>query len=201
MSAQHSSDTPEHGSPLEFVELAHATWNDVPDLDPASGEQWNGLVRARRVITEAENFWTTPWVAGAPAPNRLRTHWQRAPRELAGITVFFNPPGERTGKLVARAWCALDWYFSLGWVRSAVWVGFNVEQLSRLQRVGATSHPLQHVTLVPSMRHNYRVDAEHVGEDAPHASFVTLLTRSAAEIETFAALGSQLGHVVNGDRR
>jgi hypothetical protein len=200
VSAQHSSDTAEHGSPPEFVELAHATFGE-PDLDPASGPEWNGLVRARRVITKAENFWRTPWVEGAPAPRKLRTDWRKPPPDIGGITVFFNPPGERSGVLVARAWWALDGYFRLGWVRSAIWIGFNVEQLSRLQRVGARSHPLEHVTLIPRTRHDYRVDAETIGDQAPHASFVTLLTRDAREIETFAALASQLGHVINGDRR
>jgi len=199
-SAQHSTVTDEHGSPSEFVELARAVYGD-PDLDPASSPEWNGLIRAKRIITEAEGFWQTPWVEGAPAPNRLKTTPTKPPWVSGGITVLFNPPGDRKGVQVSRAWWALAEYFELGWVRSAVFIGFNVEQLSRLQRVDARTHPLQHVTLVPSSRHNYRTSATTIGTDAPHASFVTLLSRSPREIAIFAAQASLLGHVVNGDRR
>jgi hypothetical protein len=207
VNAQHSMQTNEHGTPPEFVALGHAVFGE-PDLDPASSAQWNGLIRAKRVITKAEGFWKTPWIAGAPAPNRLKTQPEPAPwavpsimYDCAAISVIANPPGDRKGVNVARMWWALTEYFALGWIRAALYIGFNVEQLSRLQRVGARTHPLQHVTLIPSYRHDYRIDAETVGEDAPHASFVTLLSRSSREIETFAALGSELGHVVNGDRR
>lgn len=199
--------TDSHGTPPQFVGLAHAVFGE-PDIDPASAPEWNGLVRAKRIITKDEGYWPTPWVVGAPAPNRLKTQNERAPwavpsiaYECGAITALVNPPGDKRGKNVARMWWALTEYFELGWIRAAVYIGFNVEQLSRLQRVGARSHPLQHVTLVPSYRHDYRVDEQTVGEDAPHASFVTLLSRSSREIEIFAALGSELGHVVNGDRR
>lgn len=207
MNAQHSMLTDSHGTPPQFVALGHAVFGD-PDLDPASAPEWNGLIRAKRIITKAEGFWKTPWIDGAPAPNRLKTQGQLAPwpvpsiaYDSGAISVLCNPPGDRKGVNVARMWWALTEYFALGWIRSALYIGFNVEQLSRLQRVGARSHPLEHVTLVPSYRHDYRVDEENVGEDAPHASFVTLLSRSSREIEIFAALGSELGHVVNGDRR
>ena len=202
MNAQHSMITDEHGSPPEFVELAHAVYGD-PDLDPASSPEWNGLIRAKRIITKAEDFWKTPWVEGAPAPNRLKTHPVRPPWPIGGggIKTFKNPPSDRKGQKVARMWWALAEYFALGWIRTGVYVGFSVEQFSRLQRIGARSHPLQHVTLVPDHRHGYRDGVDTIGEDPTHASFVTLLSRSSREIEIFAALGSELGHVVNGDRR
>ncbi len=202
MSAQHSSDTPEHGTPPKFVELVHATFGR-PSVDPCSSAEWNRLVGAHRVITESENGLHTPWFIGAPAPNRMLTNTAEAPEHHGCWTAMVNPPGERTGELVARFWCALAEYFHRRWCTSGIWIGFNVEQLARLQRVGARSHPLQHVTLVPAKRENYRPSPRSldVGEDAPHASFVTLLSRDPLEIERFVALGSQLGHVINGDRR
>lgn len=200
MTAQHSMLTDEHGSPPEFVELAHAVYGD-PDLDPASSPEWNGLVRAKRIITAHEDFWRTEWAEGAVSPNRLKTLGRARPPHRDAVTVLFNPPSDPKGRHVARAWWALTEYFELGWVRAAIYIGFNVEQLSRLQRVEARTHPLQHVTLVPSNRHNYRTSATTIGTDAPHASFVTLLSRSSREIAIFAAQASLLGHVVNGDRR
>jgi hypothetical protein len=204
MSAQHSCATPEHGTPAKIIDLARATLGGI-DLDPASSPQWNRFVCARRIITAKQNGLHTPWFTGAPAPLRLGTDktepWclptclelgTRPPRN----TVFLNPPGDKRGELVARFWCALAEYYRRYWVTSAIWVGFNVEQLARLQRVGAVSHPLEHTTLIPRERIAYRDTPTTIGEDPSHASFVTLLSDSASEIETFAALGSELGHVV-----
>lgn len=198
--AQHSMITDEHGTPPEFVRLARETMGRIA-LDPASSAQWNQNIGATRIITEQEDFRSVPWFLGAPKPDELRKTQRRATARDERGPVIFNPPGDRRGKLVAAGWRILTDHFRLGWATSAVWIGFNVEQLSRLQRVGATSHPLEHVTLVPRERENY-VDG-HTGElqeDAPHASFVTLLTRSRREIEIFVALASELGHVVNAER-
>jgi hypothetical protein len=202
MNAQHSAKTDQHGSPPSFVTLARTTMGRI-DVDPASSAMWNENIGAARFITKQQNGLRTPWFPGAPAPLELRTRARRpTPARDEPGTVLLNPPGDRRGALVAAFWWALAEYFAWGWATSAVYIGFSVEQLARLQRVGARSHPLLHVTLVPAKRENY-VDAEtgELQEDATHASFVTLLSRSAAEIETFVGLGSELGHVVNGDRR
>lgn len=201
MSAQHSLKSHDHGSPPEFVDLAHRTIG-LPTVDPASSPKWNGFVQASRIITAAQGFTKTPWFAGAPAPLQLRVDQKRPAAGDETGTAFFNPPNDKRGELVAAAWWALAEYFHLGWVTAGIYVGFNVEQLSRLQRVDARSHPLQHVTLVPAKRRDYRDGSTtKLQEDAPHASFVTLLSRNARQIETFAVLGRELGHVVNGDRR
>ena len=201
MTAQHSMITDEHGSPPSFVNLARAVMRGI-DVDPASSAIANRNVRATRFIDAKQDFRVTPWFEGAPAPNRLRTNPARAPSSHTKGRTFGNPPSDKRGVLVARFWWLFVEYFELGWITSGIYVGFNVEQLSRLQRVGARSHPLEHVTLIPRKREDY-IDLEtgELQEDAPHASFVTLLSRSSREIETFAALGSELGHVVNGDRR
>lgn len=202
-SAAHLLQSHDHGSPPEVIALARVTMGRI-DVDPASSAKWNERIGAARIITAEQNFARTPWFAGAPAPLQLRTNQLRP---IAGSkhepeTVFCNPPNDKRGDLVASAWWALAEYFKLGWARSAVYVGFNVEQLSRLQRVSAASHPLEHVTLVPAKRIDYLDGATlRLQEDAPHASFVTLLSRNPREIETFACLGGKLGHVVNGDRR
>jgi hypothetical protein len=196
--AAHSSATPEHGTPPEFVAIARAVLGAI-DVDPASSPTWNHAVQARRVITAQENGLRTAWFAGAPRPRELLTSTQRPP--AAPGTAIVNPPGERSGALVAAFWLALAMYWHRGWCRSAVWVGFNLEQLGRLQRVGAPSHPLQHVTLLPMRRTGYMRAPNVRGGQPPHSSYLTLLTRDPREVEAFAALGRELGHVVNGDRR
>lgn len=209
MTAQHSMDSDEQGTPPAFIRLARETMGGI-DLDPASSPEWNEHVGATRIITKAENALRTPWWPDAPAPLELLTSTLRPirPAISAGVEVerfrrvICNSPSDRRGELVAAFWRAITGYFHAGWITSGVWIGFNVEQLSRLQRVGARSHPLQHVTLIPRERADYRdPETGELQDDAPHASFVTLLTRSRREIETFATLGAELGHVVNGERR
>ncbi len=194
---QHSAATDQHGSPPEVIAVIHGTFGGPPDLDPASSPEWNDLMQARRIITAEEDFRVTPWVPGAPAPNRLRTDRRVAPAGHT-CTVGLNPPGDPRGELVAFAWLTLVEYYLRGWITAAVWVGFSLEQLSRLQRVGARSHPLRHPTVVPSERVAYRRTLTELGADPPHASYFTLLSREPRQIALFAALGSELGCVTNG---
>ena len=196
-SSQHSAATDQHGTPLEVVTLIHLTLGGPPDLDPATSPAWNDLMQARRIITAEHDALVTPWHPDAPAPNRLKTDRRSAPPGHA-MTVAINPPGDPRGGLVAAFWRVLVEYYLGGSVTAAVWVGFNVEQLSRLQRVGARSHPLRHPTCVPMERISYRRTLTKLGEDPPHASFITLLSRDQRQIETFAAAGAELGCVTNG---
>lgn len=204
VTAQHTSSTNQHGSPAEFVLLAHRTMGGV-DVDPASCPAWNQLVQATRVITEAEDGLKTPWFSGAPTPleaielARGCVPHLHPPLVRAVRRVFLNPPGDEDGELVPLFWRALAAYFALGWATSAVWIGFNLEQLARLQRVGAVSHPLLHTTLLPAKRRGYRPKASSlaVAKSPPHASFVSLLSRDPRECELFTSLGRKLGHVTS----
>ncbi len=194
---QHSSKTPEWGSAARIGVFARAVIGEI-DVDPASSEKWNCVVGAHRFIAKRENGLRTPWVTGAPPPHQLVA--KRRVAKAARHTAFLNPPGNKTGTLVAGFWRALATYHELGWISSAVYVGFSVEQLARLQRVGAPSHPLEHATLVPSRRLHYSVRPGVAGEQPGHASFVTLLSTSRAEVDRFVRLGAELGHVTLGDR-
>jgi hypothetical protein len=151
-------------------------------------------MQAGRILTAEDDALVTPWCDGAPAPNRLGTDRRVAPPGHV-CTVGLNPPGDPRGELVAAFWRILVEYYLRRWVTSAVWIGFSLEQLSRLQRVGARSHPLRHPTCVPNERIAYRKSLTELGDQPTHASYVTLLSRDSRQIETFAALGSELGCV------
>lgn len=197
--AQHTMESAEHGSPPAFVDLARRTMGGI-DLDPMSSERWNRRVGAKRFITKEQSAFRTPWTDGAPIVLELRTNPVRGFGER--LRVFLNPAGDKSGDVVAQAWFGLTTLYVREWVSSAIWVGFNVEQLARLQRVGAPTHPLAEMTLVPPERTDYIDElTDRAQKDAPHASFVTLLSRDPRERERFAGLAGQLGHVVNGDRR
>jgi hypothetical protein len=200
MNAQHSMLSDDHGTPPEFVAIARAVLGIV-DLDPTSSEKWNRTICATRIITAEQNALVTPWFEGAPAPSELVTDRRVAPAHHIRGRTFCNFPNDKRGKLVARLWTTLVEYYFRGWVTCAVYVGFSVEQLSRLQRVGARAHPLVWPTCIPRSRHNYLDgDALELQEDAPHASFLTLLSRDRDQVERFTAFASELGTVVNGDR-
>lgn len=191
--------THDHGTPDAIIALARATFADGIDLDPASDAKWNdrpGGIAARRIITEQEDARVTRWFPDAPLPMRLGTDRRCAPRDVAGWTLFCNPPNNKRGDLVNFFWKTIVEYWLRGWCRSAIYVGFNLEQAAKLQRVGARSSPLKHPTIVPAERPEY-LDGETMRPQTEplHASFITLLSNTPSEIRTFCALGKELGDV------
>lgn len=193
--------THDHGTPLDIVALMHATFGREPDLDPCSHPKWNEQVRARRIITEEMDARVAEWFSGAPLPSRLLTDRRCRPDGEAGELVHCNPPNDAGGDLVSFFWLTLVEYWKRGWIRSVFYVGFNIEQLARNQRIGARSSPLRHPTIVPALRPRYLDGKTREPQAQPmHASFITLLSHDWREIRTFSALGRELGDVVNGDR-
>lgn len=196
-----ASLTHDHGTPLDVVALMHEVYGRDPDLDPATHPKWNEQIRAKRIITEEMDAGVSEWFPGAPLPNRLGTDRRCLARELDGELVHCNPPNDGPGDLAAFFWVTCVEYFLRGYARSVFFVGFNIEQLARNQRIGARSSPLRHPTIVPAERPRYLDGVTQKPQTQPmHASFITLLSHTPREIQTFASLGKQLGDVVNADR-
>lgn len=190
--------THDHGTPLDIVALMHEVFQGVPDLDPASHPKWNELVRSRRIITEEMDARVASWFDGAPLPHRLLTDRRCRPAGEAGELVHCNPPNDADGELASFFWRANVEYWKRGWSRSVFYVGFNIEQLARNQRIDARSSPLRHPTIVPADRPRYLDAVTLQPQKSPmHASFITLLSHDHNEIRRFAALGRELGDVVN----
>lgn len=193
--------THDHGSPLHFVALMHEVYQRDPDLDPATHPKWNDQIRARRIITEEMDARVAEWFPDAPLPNRLLTDRRCRPDGEDGEFIHCNPPNDANGSLASFFWLTCVEYWMRGWAGSVFYVGFNIEQLARNQRIGARTSPLRHPTIVPAERPRYLDASTLQPQKQPmHASFITLLSRSPREIQTFAALGRELGDVVNGDR-
>lgn len=190
--------THDHGTPLGLVGFMHEVFGSTPDLDPASHPKWNEHVKAKRIITEEQDARTSPWFAEAPLPHRLLTDLRCLPDDRDGEIVHCNPPNDADGKLAAFFWLTIVEYHLRGYIRAALFVGFNVEQLARFQRIGARSSPLKHPTIVPALRPRY-LDGETLQpqKQPMHASFITLLSHDHHHIRRFAALGRELGDVVN----
>jgi hypothetical protein len=197
MNAAHLLLTHDHGTPDEIVRIAHETFPGGIDLDPGSHPKWNERIRARRILTEQDDARVAEWFHGAPLPAQLDADRRVAPDEHPGETVFCNPGNDRQGMLVAFYWRTIVEYWLRGWCRSAIYVGFNIEQLSRLQRVNARRSPLQYPTIVPRYRPKYLSGVTLRPQDQPaHASFITLLSNTPSEIRTFIALGREIGDVI-----
>lgn len=190
--------THDHGTTPEHVALMLEVFQREPDLDPASHEKWNAGIRARRFITEEMDARVAEWFPGAPLPNRLGTDRRCLPDDRDGELVHNNPPNDADGSLAAFFWRTNVEYFLRGYARAVFFVGFNIEQLARNQRIGARSSPLRHPTIVPADRPRY-LDGETLRPQPQpmHASFITLLSHDHNHIRRFAALGRELGDVVN----
>lgn len=190
--------THDHGTPLDIVSLMHEVFGGYPDIDPATHPKWNERVCARRIITEEMDARRSPWFEGAPLPNRLLTDRRCLPNEIEGELLHCNPPNDADGKLAAFFWRTIVEYFMRGYIRAGFYVGFNVEQAARFQRIGARSSPLKHPTIVPAERPHY-IDGETLKPQPQpmHASFITLLSHDPKQIRTFALLGREMGDVVN----
>jgi hypothetical protein len=127
--AQHSAATVEHGTPHEVVALARHVFGPLGiQCDPFSSPYWNGhVIKADLFYTEGQDALSVP-----------ERHWVCAPDPLHA-TYFINAPGG----LVKEAWA----FARARWLEGAAvfWVGFNIEQLSYLQGVGAMYRGFQRV--------------------------------------------------------
>lgn len=129
--ARHSSDSAEWYTPSDYVEAARQVLG-VIDLDPASHEEANTIVRAGRFYTAEDNGLVQPW------------HGR----------VFVNPPGgtdARGDRLVPQFWQKLvgDWITHQ--IDAAIWIGFSLEQLQSLQGPHIPS-PVNYPLCIPSRR-------------------------------------------------
>lgn len=189
----------EHGTGPDMLEIERKVI-DRCDLDPFTSETFNLYVGAARIITEEMNAWATPWHPDLPAPN----HFHDDDRRLSySVEVWhINPPGDAQGENVPRAWRTLLEYQRRGAFRAAWWVGFSLDHLGRLQRVGAPTHPLRLPTLVFHTRKSYRDEKTLELQGQPdRSSYLTLLTSEWRLLELFEAAAQGHGHVINEGRR
>jgi len=123
--ARHSMDSPEWYTPTLFVEGAREVMGGI-DLDPASHEEANRIVKAARYFTAEDGGLAQVWSG----------------------RVLLNPPGG----LVNPFWLAL----MLAWrdlnIEQAIWIGYSLEQLQTLQQSTALYTPLDFPTCITAKR-------------------------------------------------
>ena len=189
--ARHSSESVEWHTPPPIVEAARATMGGI-DLDPASSERANRVVRAARFFTRREDGMKQSW---------------RADR------VFLNPPGgvdEDNESRQRRWWFALSRAWANGFVEMATFVCFSVELLQTTQAWPVPGPiPLDFPLCFPASRVKYwrvkrRAMAE--GKAPPHASCIVFLPPRPPRdrvhrIEAFAEAFAPHGRVLNLEAR
>lgn len=187
-SPRHSSETNEHYTPADIVEASRLALGGI-DLDPASCEVANRVVKASRIFTRETNGYGRPWDG----------------------RVFLNPPGgwcDKIGQLVIKAsgdrpactvsgtcglppghrhegayssqgrwWAKLAREYAEGHVSAAIFVSFSVEllQSSQVDEDGLTPH--LHPIWFPSRRIAYMKPDGTKGGSPPHSSMIVFLGR------------------------
>lgn len=147
------------------------------DVDPASCEEANRVVRASTFYTKKEDGLTKPWPG----------------------SVFLNPPGGKapqpcyTLSYTVVWWDALVERYLSGETTEAIFVAFNVDALSTCQTGRSALHPLHLPVCVPKSRLRFNGPA-----DQPRfpSAIVYLPNRSDPDsVAKFVELFSHLGDV------
>ena len=186
--AQHSQASCEHGTPREIVELARHALGGI-DLDVCTSEYWN------RYSVQAADFY-----------DRRRNGLD--PRNPWAGRVFCNPPGAddkaKSRNLVGPFWARMVTAWRAGQIDGAVWIGYSLEQLVKLQ--GSSWSPLRCLVLVPRDRLEFlqpRPGLPPVPGGSPtHGNFVALLSSwrfdaiARAQCARFLERGRELGSIV-----
>ena len=113
MSAQHSSESNEHYTPLPLISLVRELFYGNIDLDPFSCPDANKGLKANRIFTQEDNALKQDWIA---------------------TTVFCNPPGGRSEKnrsMQAECWRKMYSEYMQSNFIEGIFLGFSLEILSK----------------------------------------------------------------------
>lgn len=185
--AQHSSASDSHLTPEYVVEPSRRVLGHF-DLDPASSEFANRLVRAGKIYTREDDGLVQPWAG----------------------RVFLNPPGGALksvtcGTMSRQAlwWGRLSRAWQAGEVEAAVFVGFSLELLQSAQSLlPACPQPLDFPVCVPAKRVKFDVLADELIERLlDQLAFAALSAKQHAAVsQKVAELEPLRGQRVSGDQ-
>lgn len=173
---QHSSERADWQTPLAIVEAAREVMGAI-DLDPASSAAGNARVGAARFYSVEDDGLAQPW--------RGR--------------VFVNPPGGRQGgkskgpSMAGLFWRKLGEERAAGRLEQAIWVGFALEQLCRLQSFSAGVRPGECAQCVPDRRLRFIHPETGQPGDRPGHGNVILYVGGGAGARAFVRVFSRFG--------
>lgn len=177
--AQHSSKSQEHYTPSPIVEVARKVMGEI-ELDPASCEKANTVVKAKHFFTKEDDGLTRVW---------------------AGL-VYCNPPGGKvpgTNQSQAQAFFfkAVD-EWEVGHVQACCFFGFTLEILRLTQRGEGFSgySACDFAFCVLKERTQFLDEDLKPQEDPTHANVLVLISHDKAMIRKFYVEAQKLGAVV-----
>ena len=130
LNPEHWSTTAEHYTPEFIADRVRLVMGGI-HLDPASCHEANLTVRATRYFSKDDDGLSRPWTG----------------------SVFCNPPGDKSGKLIQKFWRKLHQHVCMGDVEQFTWLAFNVSHLRTLQTPGVIADLLEECDVcVPSSR-------------------------------------------------
>jgi hypothetical protein len=175
--AQHSTATPEHGTPREIVEMARYVLGEI-EADACSSRYWNTHSVRAGIHFDADNspLDAAPWTI----PPHSRPAYD---------TWLVNPPGG----LVKEFWRFATARYREG---SAVfWVGFSLEQLVYLQKEGALFPGFRRCIPPRRLAFLRKVDGlpPVPGKSPTHGNWLCLMPNDAKQIARFEEASLSLG--------
>ncbi len=163
--ARHTMTSPEWFTPSAIVNAARKVMGGI-DLDPASCEEANQIVKAKKFYTKEDDGLTQPW---------------------NGMRLFINPPGGRG--LVNAFWQKL---MSEPAGAQIVWIGYSLEQLQTLQSHNLVT-PLNFSMCVPTRRIQFVAPSGRKAGSPTHANYITYIGDNK---DAFDEVFSEFGQVV-----
>lgn len=186
-----SSATAEWYSPTDIIEPARLVFGGF-DLDPASCEEANKLVRATKFFTTNDDG-------------------KRQRYDINGVPscLWWNPPSQRGNKLKCIPEESIgDWWVHLGreWIagraRAAACVFFNISSVQvclRASRLASTPAPQWCTRVEPASRIKYYSPGAK-SNSPPHASAILLLSDEPALHAAWTKAYVHLGEILPPSR-
>lgn len=169
--AQHSSKTPEWGTPATIIAMAREVMGGI-DLDPATNLHWNEIVQAPYIYTRETNGLLGPW----------------------GGRVFVNPPGGITDE--RRSLAGVFWEKLMqerANISQAIFLAFSLEALATTQR---SKHAIQDFPFcVPAKRLRFVAQDGRGAASPTHHNCVVYVPGSVDNTPKFVEVFRSIGRV------
>jgi len=149
--AQTLSLTPEHYTPVEWVERARRVMGGI-DLDPASCAEANRVVRAESYYTAEVDGLAHGWA-------KRDLDFGPGGRRLVPSRVFVNPPGDRRGRLPKLFWEKAALEIERRRAEQMIWLAFNAAHLRTLQHTSGAWLLQQCEVFLPADRIRFTGDS------------------------------------------
>lgn len=204
---RHSSETNEHFTPTGIVEHARTTLGAL-DLDPASCEAANQVVKAASFFTKEDNGFTRLWkgrvflnppgglcdIFGRQVIKRSKSAGPCTETAACGLLA----PHEHTGTTSSQKlwWQTLVQHWKARNVTDGIFVCFSVELLQTTQVNPVGPIPLEFPICFPSRRISYVREDGTVGGSPPHSSCIICVSNDETTIDRFQKAFATMGHVV-----